>query len=177
MINILIELYLTFFKIGAISFGGGYAMLPFIESEIVNRHGWIQMTEFIDIIGISQMTPGPIAINSATFVGYKVGGVIGSVCATIGVVSISCILVPIAARAMDKFKNNVYLKSALNGMKPVLIALILSAFISLAKESYIDFKSLIIGLITMVLLLVKKINPILIICISAILGFVFFFAF
>ncbi|NLV89566.1 MAG: chromate transporter, partial [Tissierellia bacterium] len=82
----LIKLFISFFKIGAFSFGGGYAMLPLIKEEIIDVHGWLTNTEFIDIIAISEMTPGPIAINSATFLGYKVAGVLGSVVATIAVV-------------------------------------------------------------------------------------------
>ena len=91
--NILFQLFFSFSKIGAFAFGGGYAMLPLIEHEIVINHHWITYNEFIDIIGISQMTPGPIAINASTFVGYKVGGVLGSITGTIGVVTISFILV------------------------------------------------------------------------------------
>ena len=80
---ILLKLFLTFFKIGALSFGGGYAMLPFMQREIIDTNSWLTISEFIDIIGISQMTPGPIAINSATFVGYKVSGIMGSIFATV----------------------------------------------------------------------------------------------
>ena len=91
--KLLIKLYLAFLKIGTFSFGGGYAMLPFIQKEIVEKNDWISSTEFTDIIGISQMTPGPVAINSATFVGYKINGVIGSIVATLGVITTSFILV------------------------------------------------------------------------------------
>src|SRR5690554_4086258 len=98
--KILINLFLSFFKIGVFAFGGGYAMIPLIEREIVKSNNWIRPSEFIDIIGISQMTPGPIAINSATFVGYKIGGVMGSIFATIGVVGFSFILVSIATHYM-----------------------------------------------------------------------------
>ena len=84
--ELLIRLFIAFLKIGTFSFGGGYAMLPFIQKEIVESNTWISMSEFTDIIGISQMTPGPVAINSATFVGYKVGGIIGSIIATLGVI-------------------------------------------------------------------------------------------
>ena len=98
--EILIRLYLAFLKIGTFSFGGGYAMLPFMQKEIVENNAWISMSEFSDIIGISQMTPGPVAINSATFVGYKVGGIIGSAIATIGVVTPSFILVSIISKIL-----------------------------------------------------------------------------
>ena len=103
--SILIKIFLSFLKIGAFSFGGGYAMLPLIEREIVNNHNWITFKEFIDIIGISQMTPGPIAINSATFVGFKVSGILGSIAATLGVISFSFILVSIANHYILNLKN------------------------------------------------------------------------
>ena len=172
--EILIRLYLAFLKIGTFGFGGGYAMLPFIQREIVEKNNWISMTEFTDIIGISQMTPGPVAINSATFVGYKVSGVLGSVIATLGVVTTSFILVTIINKLLDKFKESKLIKAALLGMRPVLIALIIYAFIDLAKEAYIDVKSIIITLIIGVILLSKKVHPILVIVIAAVLGVVFY---
>lgn len=172
--SILIQLFFTFLKIGTFSFGGGYAMIPFIQREIIENHNWINNNVFMDIIGISQMTPGPIAINSATFVGFKVSGVLGSVAATLGVVTMSFILVSIASKAMEKFKESKILKGALLGMRPVLIALIIQAFFDLAKGAYVDVKSVIITLIIGILLLSKKFHPIIAIVISGILGIVFY---
>ena len=172
--DIIFKLFFSFLKIGAFSFGGGYAMLPFIQREIVTTNNWISMPEFMDVIGISQMTPGPIAINSATFVGYKIQGVCGSLAATLGVITTSFILVSIISKVLAKFKNSVVVKSALLGMRPVLIALILSAFLELAKESYLDFKSIVITIIIGGLLLTKKVHPILVIVIAAILGVIFY---
>ena len=172
--DLLIKLFISFLKIGAFSFGGGYAMLPFIEREIVENHNWININEFMDIIGISQMTPGPIAINSATFVGYKLSGVIGSIMATLGVIFTSFILVSIINKMLEKFKESSVIKAALLGMRPVLIALIIKAFIDLAKESYIDLKSIIIASIIGLVLLSKKVHPILVIVISAIIGLLFY---
>lgn len=171
---IILKLFFAFLKIGAFSFGGGYAMLPFIEREIVDESNWLSMPEFMDIIGISQMTPGPVAINSATFVGYKINGVLGSIAATLGVVLTSFILVSIISKTLEKFKNSTIVKSALLGMRPILIALILSAFLDLAKESYLDVKSLIITGVIGGLLLSKKIHPILIIVVSAVLGIILY---
>lgn len=173
--ELLIRLFIAFFKIGTFSFGGGYAMLPFIQKEIVESNIWISMSEFTDIIGISQMTPGPVAINSATFVGYKVSGILGSIVATLGVITTSFVLITIINSLLSKFKESEVVKGALLGMRPVLIALVIYAFIDLAKESYIDFKSIIITLIIGVILLSKKVHPILVIVIAAILG-VFFYA-
>jgi chromate transporter len=172
--SILIKIFLSFFKIGAFSFGGGYAMLPLIEREIVTNHNWITFKEFIDIIGISQMTPGPIAINSATFVGYKVSGILGSISATLGVISFSFILVSIANHYILKFKESYIMKAALAGMRPAMIGLIISVFLSLGRESYKDIKSIVIGIIIIGLLLTNKLHPILIIMISGVLGIIFY---
>lgn len=166
----LISIFLTFFKIGLFGFGGGYAMLPYIEELVVNSNHWISKAEFSDILGISQMTPGPVSINTATYVGYKVHGIIGGIVGTIGVVTFSTVVVIILSKHIEKLKNNKYVAGAIVGMKPVLIALIISAFYSLAKDSYYDIKAIIIGIITLGLLWSKKIHPILIIVISAIIG-------
>ncbi|MHC1721537.1 MAG: chromate transporter [Clostridiaceae bacterium] len=171
---ILMKLFLAFLKIGAFGFGGGYAMLPLIEREIVTNNHWLSYREFIDIIAISQMTPGPIAINSATFVGYKMAGFAGSCAATIGVVAFSFIIVTIATHYVAKFKESKILKSVLLGMKPAMIGLIIAAFISLARESYLDVRSIIIGAIIGALLFSKKIHPILAIVLSGVLGLIFY---
>ncbi|GAA0078239.1 chromate transporter [Clostridium sp. CTA-5] len=170
---ILIKLFLSFLKIGTFSFGGGYAMIPFIQKEIIDNNGWLTVNNFIDIIGISQMTPGPVAINSATFVGFKVAGVMGSIFATIGVITTSFILVSIVSRTLSKFKDSKVLKAALLGMRPILIALILQAFFNLAKEAYVDIKSVVITFIIAGMLLSKKVHPIISIIFSGVLGIIF----
>ncbi len=169
----LLKLLFTFFKIGLFSFGGGYAMIPFMQREIIEKHQWLNSSEFVDIIEISQMTPGPVSVNSATFVGYKVSGIVGSIFATLGITVISFILVSIASKTMDKFKESKYLKAAFLGMRPVLIALIINAFISLAKDAYVDMKSIIVTLIVGGCLFSKKIHPILTIVIAGLLGIIF----
>ncbi|WMJ82365.1 chromate transporter [Clostridium sp. MB40-C1] len=174
--KLLIKLYVTFFNIGMFSFGGGLAMIPFIKKEIVDSNHWIDFSTFKDIIGISQMTPGPIAINAATFVGFKISGIMGSIFATLGVISFSFILVSIATHYIIKFKESKILKSAMLGMRPAVIGLITSAFILLAKSSYTlkDIKSILLGGIIGILSFKTKIHPILIIIISAVLGIVFY---
>lgn len=174
--DILIELFLSFLKIGAFSFGGGYAMLPFIEREVVDAKGWLTQTEFLDIIGISQATPGPVAINTATFVGYKTAGLPGSIVATVGVVTVSFILVLIASHYLIKFRDSVTLKNALRGMRPALVALILNASLSTARTAYLpfNFRAVLIGGVTLWLLLKTKTHPILTIILSAVMGIIFY---
>ncbi len=171
---LLLKLYLAFLKIGTFGFGGGYAMLPLIQREIVDNNAWLSQTDFMDIIGISQMTPGPIAINAATFVGYRTGGILGSVLSTLGVVTTSFILISFANYFFNKFKNSKILANALKGMRPALIGLIISVFITLSYESYRDLYSLIIAAIIGFLLYKTKIHPILIIVIAGFLGILFY---
>lgn len=172
--NLLLKLYLAFLKIGTFGFGGGYAMLPLIQKEIVTNNHWLNQSEFMDIIGISQMTPGPIAINSATFVGFKASGFWGSVVATLGVVTTSFILVSLANYFFTKFKNSKILENALKGMRPALVGLIISVFLTMSFDSYRDFNSIIIGAIIGFLLYKTKLHPILIIVIAALLGISFY---
>lgn len=170
--NILIQLFLTFFKIGIFSFGGGYAMIPYIQREVIDTRKWIDVSSFVDIIGISQMTPGPVAVNSATFIGYRVSGIMGSVFATLGITAVSFILIIITSKLIKKFKESKSWNAALLGMRPVLIALIINAFFSLAKTSYVDIKSIIITLIIGICLFTKKVHPIATIGIAAVLGII-----
>ena len=117
------ELFYVFFLIGLFTFGGGYAMIPMIQSEVEAR-GWLDSSVLSDFIAISEATPGPFAINIATFIGSQQGGILGSVCATLGVILPSFIIILIVAIIMDKFLKNRFVKGALNGVKPVVVGLI-----------------------------------------------------
>lgn len=174
MLKTITEIFLTFLKIGAFTFGGGYAMLPLIQMEIINIHKWLTTKEFIDIIAIAEMTPGPIAVNSSTFVGYKIGGFWGSVAGTLGVVLISIILSTIAARFFFKFKDNPTVKAIFNGIRPAVIMLIASAVLSVGKVALVDIKSILICLGVFVALLRFKLNPILGLLISGAAGAILF---
>ncbi|WP_243109377.1 chromate transporter [Anaerophilus nitritogenes] len=168
--EVIVKIFFTFIKIGAFSFGGGLAMLPFIEKEIVYNHQWITSEEFVDIIAIAQMTPGPIAINSSTFVGYKVQGIIGAMVGSIGIVIPSFILIIILAKYFTNMKDNKATKAVFKGIRPAVLGLILSAAISVGKTALLDMKSVLIALI--VLFLLKKVNlhPILAIVVAGIMG-------
>ena len=122
---IYLELFYTFFLIGLFTFGGGYAMIPMIQEQVVGR-GWISEKSLTDFIAISEATPGPFAINISTFVGNSVGGVFGALCATIGVILPSLIIIIIVAMIMKKFMKNRFVQGALAGVKPIVLALILS---------------------------------------------------
>lgn len=181
----LLELYLSyflaFFKIGLFGFGGGYAMLSLVQHEVVEAHSWISVADFTDIVAISQTTPGPIAFNTATYIGYtattQLGysaaqGVLGSAICTIAVSLPSIILMTIVCHFFMKFRNNGWAESALSGLKPVVIGLIAAAALLLMNgRNFIDYKSwLIFGGVFVASF--KKVNPILLIIISGILGYV-----
>jgi chromate transporter len=171
---ILWQLFYTFFFIGSLAFGGGYVMIPLIDSQIVNTLGWLTPTQFIDIVAIAEMTPGPIAVNSATFVGFQQAGVLGSVVATTGVVLPSFLIVVTIAILVQRFSNSESLRCAICGVRPVVVGLIASAVWSVGKEALIDWRSWLLSAVMLVLLLRTKIHPILLIAVSGLLGLLFF---
>ncbi len=127
-------LFLTFFKIGAFTFGGGYAMVPLIQREASEKHGWVTDEDILDIVAIAESTPGPIAINSATFVGYRTCGVLGSVAATLGVVLPSFIIILTISGILRQFQENVYVQYAFRGIRCGVLALILKAMWGMYKK-------------------------------------------
>ncbi|NLC67057.1 MAG: chromate transporter [Clostridium sp.] len=171
---VLLELFWSFLKIGAFSFGGGYAMLPLIQKEIIEVHGWMTSIEFIDILAVVEMTPGPIAINSATFLGYRVAGVLGSTVATLGVILPSIIIILIIAHFLSKFKDLKVVDYAFKGLRPVVLGLLISAGFAVSKGSIIDIKSFLLGLVFFVLVVFRKIHPIIIIIGAGILGLILY---
>ena len=176
-------LFTTFFKIGAFTFGGGYAMIPIIEKEMCEKHKWLKGEEILDIFAISESTPGPIAINSATFVGYRVAGTIGSFFATLGVVLPSFVIILIVARIYKKFQESNIVKGCMTGLRPTVIGLIAGAVLTIGQtvffpngfalqslDLYAIITSLVICLIGILLIFKKKVHPILLVVVSAALG-------
>lgn len=169
---IYLQLFFTFLKIGLFGFGGGYAMLSFIQNEIVTKHQWISAQEFTDIVAISQMTPGPIGINAATYVGYTVtNNVIGSLLATFALCIPSFVLVLTVSFFYQKFKDNKIQQTAMRAIRMVVVGLIATAAISLiSPETFIDYTSWIIFAIAFILLKYAKLSPILIIVLAGLSG-------
>lgn len=176
------KLFAAFFKIGLFNFGGGYAMIPLIQTEIVGR-GWIDVSRFIDIIAIAQMTPGAIAVNSATYVGNSVEGVLGGIIATLGVAMPSYICGQILGHYHEKYKKSEMVKMIFYGIRPIVAGFILAAGLVVAMTvgidieklrdmdiTGLDFKSLGITAIIGFLLYKTKINPMILIVISGVLG-------
>lgn len=189
---IFFELFYVFFYIGVLTFGGGYAMIPMIQDEVVSR-GWLEASSLTDFIAISESTPGPFAINIATFIGAQRAGFFGAVCSTLGVILPSFIIIIIVSLIMRKFLSNKYVKGSLKGVRGIIIALILSTAIMFflkmgffsnasikSSNFYFDRASLTILLILFIIMfgykLIKKksLNPITLLGLSAVLGMIVF---
>ena len=177
-LGILLILFFVFFKIGMFSFGGGYAILPLIQADVVDLHKWVNVQQFTDIVAISQVTPGPISLNAATYVSYLIGNKAGfwdafimGTAATLGLILPSVIIMTIFSKFYLKFQDNKYMDNAFAGLKIVVVGLILAAAIMLIdKKNFIDWKSAAIFIISVALVLKWKMNPILLTVIAAIAG-------
>lgn len=171
----LLTLFLEFFKIGLFCFGGAFGMIPLIE-ETVLQHGWLTQSQFYDFIGVCESTPGPIAVNMASYVGSTQAGLLGSIAATLGVVTPSFLIILAIAAVLKNFTKNKYFKGFLKGVKPVIIALILSTGATLFARSAASWISLLIfGLLALIYfgysrIVKKKLSSVALILISAALG-------
>ena len=172
-----IELFWTFFKIGLFTFGGGYAMIPLIRSE-VTAHGWAETEDIINFIAVSESTPGPLAVNMATFIGRTTGGIPGAICATLGVVLPSFIIILLVAGAYAKYKNNKLVNGVMIGLRPAVIGMIAAALITFGievispKEGIGTASAVVSSAIfaVMTFLALKKKNPVMIIILSGTIG-------
>ncbi|MGL4652878.1 chromate transporter [Cetobacterium sp.] len=170
----MLELFLTFFKIGISTFGGGYAMIPLIEREMINEKKWIDKDELLEIITISQMTPGPIAINAATFIGKKKAGILGSMAATLGVVAPSLLVITIISAFFSKSFLNPTMQKIFIGLRAGIAALILSSVIKLSKNTLVDYFSYIIFTTSLIGLIFFNVSPITLILFFGIGCIIFF---
>ena len=168
-----VEMFWSLFKIGAFTFGGGYAMIPLIEEEIVNKNKWMSKDEFMDILVISQSFPGALAINCCTFVGYRIGGIIGGVAGLLAVVLPSFLIILVIAAFFMQFRNNVYVNKVFNGINAAVPMLVLIAVVSLAKGVKRSLTNAIIIIVALVLLTVFKLNPVIVIILGALYGIIF----
>ena len=180
---IFLKLFISFFKIGLFSFGGGYAMLPLIQSE-VERNGWLDNSVLVDFIAVSESTPGPLAVNISTFVGMECAGILGALCATIGVVLPSFIIILIIAKSFAKYQKSRIVNGCMAGLEPAVVGMIGAALISIGMTvifpngidiSVFDLPETYVSLVIfagMAFFAFKKVNPIIIIVTSALLGIV-----
>jgi chromate transporter len=178
---IYLRLFLSFFKIGLFTFGGGYAMLPLIEKEVL-ANNWMRLDELVNFVAVSESTPGPFAVNVSTYVGRVVGGFFGAVAATLGVVLPSFIIILLLAKCYERFKENKIVKGGMNGLHPAVVGLIAAAAVSIGESVFqigttTGFFSsgtvVSIGVIVVaVYMLYKKLNPVWVICVSGLIGIV-----
>lgn len=176
----LLTLYLAFVQVGAFAFGGGLAALPLIRQQVVELHGWLDMAAFTDLVTIAELTPGPIALNAATFVGMKVGGLPGALVATLGAITPSLIIVLILARLYSVWKSKPAFQGVLFGLRPAAVALIASAGVSIAllalfqdnqiRLSHIDWVAICCFILALFALRKWKPSPILVILITGLVG-------
>ncbi|MCI9052371.1 MAG: chromate transporter [Lachnospiraceae bacterium] len=184
--NIVWKLFFVFFKIGLFSIGGGYAIIPLIQEQVVKNTGWISEKMFTDIITISQMTPGPLAVNTSTFVGLQISGIIGAIAATIGCILCGIIISLILYNFFQTHQKSTYVLEVLNGLKSASLGLIISASCTIilltlygGNKSNLDFlalnwTALFMFLVMLFILRKWKINPVVIMLISGIAGLVFY---
>lgn len=174
---IYLELFLTFLKIGAFTFGGGYAMLPLIQEEVI-KNGWLNMQELVDFVAVSESTPGPFAINISTYVGYETGGLLGAFLSTLGVVLPSFIVILLVAKFYVKFRKSNVVNGCMDGLRPAVIGLIGSSVISVGITVFSTAYSIgtyyiiasVVILVVLSAIYYKNKNPIVIILASAVLG-------
>lgn len=171
-----LKLFLKFLKIGAFTFGGGYAMIPLIRREIALREGWIEDKDILDILAVSESTPGPIAVNTATFVGYRVAGHLGAACATVGVVLPSFVIILLVAKFYQAFQTNTLVKGCMNGLRPTVVGMIGASLLSVGASAFPAAGGVMQWVLAAVLLAAilvahwKKVHPILLIVGSAVVG-------
>lgn len=168
----LFDLFWTFCKIGALTFGGGYAMLPLIQREIVENKKWSTEKEILDYYAVGQCTPGVIAVNTATFIGYKLRGIIGGIVATLGVIFPSIVIILIIATFLQNFADLAIVQSAFAGIRVAVVALIITTVVKLIKSSIKDYLGVIIAIITFVISAFIGLSPVYVVIAAALTGFI-----
>ena len=169
----LLQLFLAFARVGVMTFGGGYAMIPILEREIVDRHGWASSEELMDYYAVGQCTPGVIAVNTATFIGYKVAGPVGGVVATLGVVFPSLVIITVIAGVLTHFADIPAVKSAFAAIRVCVCVLIFNAVLKLWKGAVKDKAGLCLFLLVFILSIFLDISPVFYVLVCAVAGILF----
>ncbi len=170
--NIFLDLFLTFFRIGGLTFGGGYAMLPMFKKELSEKKGWCTEEDILDYYAIAQCTPGVIAVNTATFVGYKIKGIMGAISATLGVVAPSVIIITIISAFISGFADNPYVAHAFSGIRVAVCALVAVTVFGLLKKNVKDILTAILAVLAFVLTVFFDLSPVIAVVFAAIIGIV-----
>ena len=170
----LFDIFKTFFKIGAFTIGGGYAMIPIIQKEVVDNKKWLKNDEFLDSLAVTNSLPGPLAINSATFVGYRTAGVPGAIVAALGATMPSFIIILIIAVFFSNFSENALLANIFAGIRPAVVALIAYALVKLTKSTGVTMVNMVIGILALAAVLLIDLHPIFIVILSGLAGIFIF---
>ena len=168
--SIYFKLFVVFFRVGLFTIGGGYAMLPMLRKEVVEKNGWATDEEMLDYFAIGQSTPGIIAINTSTFIGYKKAGVLGAVFSTLGMVFPSWIIIISIAKFFDAFADNQYVSNAFEGIRVIVVVLILNAVIKMGKKSITTWIQALIAIAAFVLIAYTNLSPIFVVIGSGLIG-------
>lgn len=169
---ILLDLFLTFAKVGVMTFGGGYAMLPILQREVVDNKGWATEEELMDYFAIGQCTPGVIAVNTATFIGHKNKGVLGGIIATLGVVFPSIIIISLLAGVIEAFSHIVWVQNAFGGIRVCVCVLILNAIVKLLQKAVVDIPTFVIFAAVAICSVLFDLSPVVFVVLAAIIGIV-----
>ena len=172
----LLTLFLTFAKVGVMTFGGGYAMLPILEREVVDNHGWATSEQMLDYYAVGQCTPGVIAVNVATFVGFNRRGFPGALFATLGVVFPSLLIIMSLASVLSLFRDNVYVQKAFAGIRIAVCALMFCAILKLAKKAVSNIPTAVIAVASLLLQIFLGVSPVIIVLSAMAIGIIVFFA-
>lgn len=173
MQNFYVNAFRIFFKIGLFTLGGGYAMIPVIEDEIVDRRKWMNHKDFVDLLAVAQTCPGALAVNISVFVGYKLRKLPGAICTTLGVALPSFLIILLVAMFFHKFQDNEIVKSLFNGIRPAVVALIAAPVFSLARAAHIGWTNFWIPIICALLIYLLGVNPVYVLVAAGTCGYLF----
>lgn len=168
----LIDLYVAFLKIGGLTFGGGYAMLPMLQREVIDKHGWATIEEVLDIYAICQCTPGIIAVNTATMIGYRKRGIVGAIVATLGEVTPSVVIITILASVLTRVQDFAVIQRAFGGIRIAVCALIVQSVLTLSKKSITNTGTVLLFLASVALTLIIGLSPIAVVVLAIVAGLI-----
>ena len=169
-------LFITFAKVGVMTFGGGYAMLPILEREVVKNHNWTTSEQMLDYYAIGQCTPGIIAVNVSTFIGYKTRGILGAIVATFGMVFPSLVIITALASVLKVFQDNVYVKKAFAGIRIAVCALMVTAVIGLVRKAVSNIPTAIVAVAALLLQMLLGVSPVIIVICTVAFGLIMYFS-
>ncbi len=169
----LLLMYLAFAKVGVSTFGGGYAMLPMLQRELADKRGWTTQEELMDYYAIGQCTPGVIAVNVSTFIGYKRKGIPGAIAATLGMITPSLIIITCIAALISNFSDNIYVQKALAGINVAVLVLVINAISKMFKKALVDWLAIVMFVVTALVSIITRISPVIFVVACGVIGVIY----